>query len=226
MAGGGVKINNISVRGGANGKTPRFKIEDGNLYNTYQDGENPNWNNLGRVKGADGTNGRDGASGAKLVSQVLQGQDENGGNIYLQTFDDGTTATFTAPKGDTGGSVVSVSATGTATEEVSYITIDGVEKKLSGSGGGGSGDVASVNGKTGVVVLDADDISDAGTDNKFVSQSDIAHWNGKSVVSVSATGTATEEISYITINGTQKKIAGGAESINYTTDDDINSLFN
>lgn len=218
MAGGGVKINNISVRGGANGKTPTFKIEDGHLYNSYNGGTT--WNDLGQVKGADGDDGRDGANGAKLVSQVLQGQDENGGNIYLQTFDDGTTATFTAPKGDTGGSVVSVSATGTATEEVSYITIDGVEKKLSGGG-----DVASVNGKTGVVVLNADDISDTGTDNKFVSQSDITHWNGKSVVSVSATGTAMEEISYITINGTQKKIAGGAESINYTTDDDINSLF-
>lgn len=46
--------------------------------------------------------GLKGGTGAKLVSQVLQGQDGNGGNIYLQTFDDGTTATFTAPKGEQG----------------------------------------------------------------------------------------------------------------------------
>lgn len=42
-------------------------------------------------------------------------------------------------KGDDGapGSQVSVSPTGTATDEVGYITIDGVEKKLAGGGGGG-----------------------------------------------------------------------------------------
>ena len=35
--------------------------------------------------------------------------------------------------------------------------------------GGGGGAVTSVNGQTGVVVLDADDISDSGTTNKFSS---------------------------------------------------------
>lgn len=41
------------------------------------------------------------------------------------------------PKGDPGanGSIVTVSATGTSEEEVQYITIDGVEKKLAGGGG-------------------------------------------------------------------------------------------
>ena len=48
--------------------------------------------------------GKTGATGSKMVSQVLQGQDADGGNIYLQTFDDGTTATFTAPKGESGDS--------------------------------------------------------------------------------------------------------------------------
>ncbi len=43
-----------------------------------------------------------GDTGAKIVSTVLQGQDANGGNVYLQTFDDGSTATFTAPKGERG----------------------------------------------------------------------------------------------------------------------------
>lgn len=50
-------------------------------------------------QGIQGIQGEKGGTGAKLISQVLQGQDENGGNIYLQTFDDGTTATFTAPRG-------------------------------------------------------------------------------------------------------------------------------
>lgn len=43
-----------------------------------------------------------GKTGAKLISQILIGQDENGGNIYQQTFNDGTTATFTAPRGEQG----------------------------------------------------------------------------------------------------------------------------
>lgn len=45
-------------------------------------------------------------------------------------------AALKGPKGDPGtdGSIVSVSATGTSEEEVQYITIDGVEKKLAGGG--------------------------------------------------------------------------------------------
>ena len=46
--------------------------------------------------------GDNGATGATIVSTVLQGQDTNGGNIYKQTFDNGSTANFTAPKGDKG----------------------------------------------------------------------------------------------------------------------------
>jgi hypothetical protein len=100
MAGGGIKINNISVSGGADGKTPVFKIENGKLFNSYDNGIT--WYELGQVKGADGSNGVDGKNGAKLVSQILQGQDEQGGNIYKQTFDDGTIAFFVAPKGERG----------------------------------------------------------------------------------------------------------------------------
>lgn len=55
------------------------------------------------LAGIKGDKGDKGDTGARLVSLVLQGQDANGGNIYLQTFEDGTTATFTAPKGDAGG---------------------------------------------------------------------------------------------------------------------------
>lgn len=38
-------------------------------------------------------------------------------------------------------------------------------------------------------------------------------WNGKSTVSVSATGTATDEAQYITVDGVEKKIAGGLPAV-------------
>jgi hypothetical protein len=41
------------------------------------------------------------------------------------------------------------------------------------TGGGGGGAVDSVNGQTGVVVLDADDISDAATTNKYATQAQL-----------------------------------------------------
>jgi hypothetical protein len=45
-------------------------------------------------------------------------------------------------------------------------------------GGGGAGAVTSVNGQTGVVVLDADDIDDSTTTNKFTNASDISKLAG------------------------------------------------
>ena len=53
-----------------------------------------------------------GATGAKVVSTELIGQDANGGNVYEQTIDDGNVFTFTAPKGDTGAKVVSTELIG------------------------------------------------------------------------------------------------------------------
>lgn len=44
--------------------------------------------------------------------------------------------------------------------------------------GGGGGNVSSVNGEVGVVVLDADDISDASTVNKFTTAADITKLSG------------------------------------------------
>ena len=54
-------------------------------------------------KGDKGDKGEKGDIGAKIISIELQGQDEAGGNIYLMTFDDGSTQTFVAPKGADGG---------------------------------------------------------------------------------------------------------------------------
>ena len=50
--------------------------------------------------------------------------------------------------------------------------------------------------------------------------------NAKSIVSVSDTGTATDEVQYITINGVEKKLAGGSGSgiTNYEVIDRLNAL--
>lgn len=97
-AGGGIKVNNTTIRGGADGATFVPSIDaNGNLsWNNNKGYPNPA---TIKIKGEDGEKGD---TGAKLVSQVLIGQDANGGNIYQQTFDDGTTATFTAPRGERG----------------------------------------------------------------------------------------------------------------------------
>lgn len=61
--------------------------------------------------------------------------------------------------------------------------------------------------------LNADFVNDANSAKKFVSSTDISNWNAKSTVSVSSTGTATDEVEYITINGVEKKLKGGAGGI-------------
>jgi hypothetical protein len=52
-------------------------------------------------------------------------------------------------------------------------------------------DVSSVNGKTWVVTLDADDISDSSTTNKFVTQTDKDSWDWKQDELVSWTNIKT-----------------------------------
>lgn len=65
MAGGGIKINNITISGGggADGRTPIFKIEDGELFYSYNDGKL--WHRLGNVKGEQGIQGEKGEQGAQ-----------------------------------------------------------------------------------------------------------------------------------------------------------------
>lgn len=64
---------------------------------------------------------------------------------------------------------------------------------------GGGGDVDSVNGQTGTVVLDADDISDASTTNKFTTASDITKLSGIEA-GAEVNPTSTDELSEGTTN--------------------------
>ena len=70
---------------------------------------------------------------AKLVGP----KGDKGDAFTYNDFTEEQLAALKGPKGDPGadGSIVTVSATGTSEEEVQYITIDGVEKKLAGGGG-------------------------------------------------------------------------------------------
>lgn len=60
------------------------------------------------ANGFDGTEAEWLASlkGAKIISTEYIGKDSDGGNIYEQTFDNGTTAQFVAPKGGDGDTPV------------------------------------------------------------------------------------------------------------------------
>lgn len=87
----GVRAEGVSGRDGADGAPGR----DGADGKDGVDGKDG-------APGADGKDGAPGATGAKAVSIVLSSVDASGGNVYTITFDDGTTHSFTAPRGAAG----------------------------------------------------------------------------------------------------------------------------
>ena len=54
------------------------------------------------AQGERGEKGEKGEAGSVVISTELTSIDEAGGYVYTQTFNDGSTATFTAPKGEKG----------------------------------------------------------------------------------------------------------------------------
>lgn len=90
--------------------------------------------------------GKRGATGAKLVSVAYQGKDDFGNNVYLQTFDDGTTAELKAPKGEDGKSIAYLDT------DISETIGESVEITLSESVVYGTDNlIVSANGYLGVV---------------------------------------------------------------------------
>ena len=74
-----------------------------------------------------------------------------------------------------------------------------IEVNITRQSGGGGGAVDSVNGQTGVVVLDADDISDASTTKKFVSASEktaITHSNRSTLDAITEAFTTALKTAY------------------------------
>lgn len=82
-----VRVTGDNGKDGKDGITPQLKIEEDYWYISYDKGTT--WTKLGYAKGADGTNGKNGDSIFKSVTQ-----DEN--NVYF-TLADGITV-FTVPK--------------------------------------------------------------------------------------------------------------------------------
>lgn len=126
------------------------------------------------------------------------------GEVYTRTIISGTPTAWKKILTVGDASLVSVSSTGTATEEVNYITIDGTEKKLAG---GSNVSVSS----TGTSTNEVKYITIDGTENKLA---------GGNSVSVSSTGTATEEVKYIVIDGVEKKfLTSGGDSLSFDESD-------
>ena len=78
-----------------------FDGEDGEDGATPYIGANENWwiDGVDTGKPSRGATGATGKTGAKIVTTSFKGQDEFGGYVYEQIFDDGSTSTFTAPRG-------------------------------------------------------------------------------------------------------------------------------
>lgn len=106
--------------------------------------------------------------------------------------------------------VADITATGTA-DNTTYLRGDGSWATPAG----GSGAVDSVNGQTGVVVLDADDIDDTSTTHKYVTSSDLTNLSN-----LSGTNTGDQDLSsYLTsatAASTYEPLKGADD--NYVTD--------
>ena len=73
----------INGQNGINGITPTFKVEDGALFVSYDDGET--WQSLGNIAGTNGTNGTNGKDGVSIQSVTV----DEAGRLAI-TLSDGT----------------------------------------------------------------------------------------------------------------------------------------
>ena len=104
------------------------------------------------------------------------------------------------------------------TSAVTFSTVDGRDVSVDGSkldgiaAGAQVNTVASVNGATGTVVLDPDDLSDTGTTNKFVSQAEKdnfhTHSNKANLDEINQDLATTDSVEFVNIVGTGQAVAG------------------
>lgn len=141
-------------------------------------------------KGDKGEKGEPGKDGKDLVSDVIEKYQEQVDEALKDAQK--RIGSVTARVNSVASKTVSLSELDDV--DLSQATVSNGKYVI---GGGGSGAVDSVNGQTGVVVLDADDIDDTSTSHKFVTSSDITKLSN-----LSGTNTGDQDISGIGTNAT------------------------
>lgn len=76
-------VDGADGKDGVDGITPEFKVENGELKVSYDNGDT--WSTLGYIKGADGKDGKDGVDG--ITPKLKIGED----NYWYASYDNGTT---------------------------------------------------------------------------------------------------------------------------------------
>ena len=137
--------------------------------------------------------------GAAASSDIKNGTltiQKNGTNVQTFSANQSTNATanITVPTkvsdltNDSGFSAVSVNQIKSSGEKIAEITVDGTKTDIyaSAGGGGGGGAVDSVNGMTGDVVLDVDDLND--TQISSLQSGQVLKYNGSKWVNANESG--------------------------------------
>lgn len=109
-----------------------------------------------------------------------------------------------------------------STTQLGVVKVDGSSVTIDEDGtlhsqGGGSGAVQSVNGKTGVVEIDADDIDDTSTTNKFVTATEKSTWNGKADTTDIPTDLAdlNDDSTHRVVTDTEKTTWNGKSAVSF-----------
>ena len=144
--------------------------------------------------------------GAATSSDIKNGTltiQKNGTTVQTFGANESTnkTANITVPTkvsdltNDSGFSSVSVNQIKSSGEKIAEITVDGTKTDIFASAGGGGGDVTSVNGMQGDVVLDVDDINDVQISSLQSGQ--ILKYNGSKWVNANESGGAKPNLNLL-----------------------------
>jgi len=180
--------------------------------------------------GTNGTNGTDGADGTDITDAEVKTKYEN--NADTNEFSDAEQTKLagieTAATADQTGAEIKTAYEGEA--DTNAFT-DAEQTKLAGIEALAEvNDVDSVNSQTGTVVLDADDISDAATTNKFTTAAEISKLTGIEASATADQSNAEIKTAYEANANTneyddaeQTKLAGIASGAQVNTVDSVNT---